>query len=323
MLDAGNPDAYIQLGWVYEVQQQWSKARAEYERVSQLVPDLQRNVALRISQLYVNEGNLDAAIQAFLEGIELAPDEPDGYLGLARLYEAQGRPEEAQATYSRMQSRGPNMAALAHQALGTLAERQGDVTRAEEEYRQALALAPEDPSAHLLLAGFYESTAQWDKAIAAYQQAAALDPSQATNALLFTADIQRQHGDRDALQATCRQVVALVDAMASPDYHALRQRGLAFAMQGDFARAEQGLQRALAANPDDFQAHLYLAATLTYLGRPDEADHHLTEGIRLAQRKTDLVYALREAEVLATHEPPVPGAAALLERMQAAHEQLP
>jgi Tfp pilus assembly protein PilF len=222
-----------------------------------------------------------------------------------------------------MQSRGPNMAALAHQALGTLAERQGDVTRAEEEYRQALALAPEDPSAHLLLAGFYESTAQWDKAIAAYQQAAALDPSQATNALLFTADIQRQHGDRDALQATCRQVVALVDAMASPDYHALRQRGLAFAMQGDFARAEQGLQRALAANPDDFQAHLYLAATLTYLGRPDEADHHLTEGIRLAQRKTDLVYALREAEVLATHEPPVPGAAALLERMQAAHEQLP
>lgn len=322
-LDADAPDAHIQLGWVYEVQRQWSKAGAEYERVAQLVPDLQPSVALRLGQLHVNEGNPQAAIQSFQRSIELAPDGTDGYFSLARLYESQGQLADARATYAQMLRRGPEMAALAHQALGTLAERQGDAISAEAEYQQALALTPQDASAHLLLAQFYESTAQWDKAIAGYQRVAELDPSQASNALLFTADIQRQLGRTQELRVTCDRVVALVDAMPSPDYHALRQRGLAFAMQGEFAHAEAGLRQALAANSADFQTHFYLAVTLTYLGRSEEAEHHLTEGIRLAQSRSDLFYALREAEVMAAHEPPIPGAAALRERLRTVRDALP
>lgn len=113
------------------MQQPWGRAHTPYERVAQLVPDLQRNVALRVGQLYINEGHPEDAIQAFQRSIELAPDESDGDFSLARRYENHGRLEDARAMEAEMMRRRPGLAALAHQALGTPAEREDNTVRAE------------------------------------------------------------------------------------------------------------------------------------------------------------------------------------------------
>lgn len=249
------PDAHVNLAWIYELQAQWAKAREEYEKVGQLVPEWQVDVYLRQgSLLEVEENYLDAA-QAYQRAIETDPGRADAYLALGRVCVKLNRWEEA-----------------------------------ESAFRQAINLAPEQLG-------------------------------MAPNAYLFLADLYRMQGRHPEMQEACTRVISLVQGVESPDYNLLRQQGLAYFMRGDYAAAEQALNRALESNPADAQARFYLALDLLCLGQQDQAVAELQQGIDSTPNPWNYDYAIREAEILAARTPEVPGAKEMLQTLIAARDK--
>ena len=69
-------------------------------------------------------------------------------------------------------------------------------------------------------------------------------------------------------RSLCLFLLALSVAAAPPATHGALERGLQFFSDGRFSEAETSLREAVAADPDSFEAHLALGATLARLKRP-------------------------------------------------------
>lgn len=90
------------------------------------------------------QGNMDAAIEAYLNALEVDPENSDAVHGLATLYASVGRTEDAIASYEEYVLRMPHDAG-ALRDLGALYEDRGDPEKALEVYRQAITFMPDDP----------------------------------------------------------------------------------------------------------------------------------------------------------------------------------
>ena len=153
------PDAYTGLGYIYEIQQQWAKARAEYETVGQLSPESKSYVYLRNGQLLILENNLEAAEKEFRQAIRLAPEKldisPSANLFLADIYRKQSRNQEMREACANVvslvsRSKSPDSNAIRQQGLAHLMA--GEYEEAAQSLNRALAANPQDPQARFYLA---------------------------------------------------------------------------------------------------------------------------------------------------------------------------
>lgn len=90
--------------------------------------------------------------------IELAPNEPQNYFQLAKIYEDSGEYQLAEETYLRGRDARPNDPTV----YGTVAgfyNRQGDFEKLVENLKKRIELEPQNPEAHYTLATYH-----WDKA---------------------------------------------------------------------------------------------------------------------------------------------------------------
>ncbi|HEY9721472.1 MAG TPA: tetratricopeptide repeat protein, partial [Oscillatoriaceae cyanobacterium] len=112
--------------------------------------------------------------------VELAPDSPVPLAYIGILYESQGCPTEALATYERCLSLDPALFSVLN-AAGNLYHELGFYERAIAHYRRAFPLLHEACNQAILLDNLGNSLralGRHDEAIAAYTEAIALDPSQ-------------------------------------------------------------------------------------------------------------------------------------------------
>jgi tetratricopeptide (TPR) repeat protein len=150
-------------------------ALAEMRAAAALDPR-QPKIRQRLVQLYVKEGNLNAAVdQAFLL-IELEPDDPGHRLVVGDLLAALGRTEEAIEAYDDVLSSAPNnVEVLVKQGALYTSEKQYE--RGVEVLSRAAAINPASFIVQFYLGRAYALDGDYEAALHAYRAAAELNPS--------------------------------------------------------------------------------------------------------------------------------------------------
>lgn len=161
----------------------------------------------------------------------------------------------------------------AHSALGLVRMVQDrDWQSAEQEFRRALDLNPSNGLAHRYFAMLLQVKGRFDEAIAERQRARQLDPlSIAVNReLAFTYYLARRYDD------AIRQQKLVLDL--DPNYYAaLIGIGQPLVAQNRTAEAIAFYYRAMAVNPDDLRASVWLARTKALTGDREEARRTVNE----------------------------------------------
>lgn len=192
MVDPGLGDPWYCAGLVHERLKQWEQALKAYEQAVEVGAFGQ----VRQSSLYYRLGlmcqrrlsppQLDKALAAY--NVAIAIDDfstdleaADSYYNRGVIYNRQGRdPSDSIPEYQQAVALNPRHK-WAHLRLGVaLFQAYKDVSLAEQEIEQALALWPDDESRkwpYRFLGNIYRDAGMTKKAIAAYQEALRLDPN--------------------------------------------------------------------------------------------------------------------------------------------------
>ncbi len=157
---------------------------------------------------------------------------------------------------------------LAHDILGYYLTTQGRVDEGAAEYRDALAIRPEDPQANLSLGSYQQAHGHFAAAIEHYQNVALYSavPALRATAVFNLGHAYRQMGDL----AQAQHYFEMTLQMAPNEAAAMVGLGLIAEARGDPAEAVREFSRAQAAKPGDLISVL-LAHALQREGRADEA----------------------------------------------------
>jgi tetratricopeptide (TPR) repeat protein len=192
-------------------------------------------------------GRLDEAEAAFDHAVQLAPLDPIGRIGLARVASQRGEPVRVVELLHPLASSSttPNLVYVRH-LLGTAYQRLGDPARAEPLLaRQAVpSLSWSDP---------WSDELYRDRRLASW--------------IIVQANQKIGAGAPDD---AIRHLQQLLPELAD-DPTLLKMMGKACFAAGDIGRAIQQLERVIELYPDDFPAHLNLAFAFEQTGDVDRA----------------------------------------------------
>jgi len=183
---------------------------------------------------------------------------------------------------------------MAHNNLGSLLEKQGDLDRAKSHYVEALRIKPDFPQAHNNLASMLAAQGRIDQAITHYQEAIRLKPDYADAYNNLGVALGRKG---DIVQAVAHYAKAL---QIQPD-HVEAHYNLAVALdsQGQADKAVAQYAQTLRFDPGHAKAHNNLGLLLARMGRAAEAIEHYQQASNL---KPDWPEPLNNlAWLLATH----------------------
>ena len=203
-------------------------------------------------------------------------------LNLGTELQAEGRLDEAIEQYRQVLAMTPDDA-LAHSNLGTALAAQGRLDEAIGHYEQALALAPGDADAHSNLGNALLSLDRTGEGIASLRRALDIDPSSAeAHAALGLA--LHDGGVLDDAAAHLRRAIDL--GAATADLH--NRLGIVLGSQDRLEEAAVQFRRALDLAADHIDAHANLGTALQMQGRLDEAVARFREALRIAPDHPDL-----------------------------------
>jgi tetratricopeptide (TPR) repeat protein len=227
-------------------------------------------------------GDLPNAVKNLQAAVRAAPDQPEPYFRLALTFLQGYRDQDAEEVLSTGLKQIPNSPLLLF-GLGTVREVLGDHQRAIDYLRKSVEVKHDQPAVWALLGELYSKLGQYDQAVEAYQTATAQQSSPETAVKYADLLIRLQHF---AEAEKLLQEVMRHDQTMGKAYVIL---GKLYNAQKQYALAERTLRRAIELDPNDVDAHWFLAAALQHLGRREEAQR---EGAIVAQKKE----ALRERD---------------------------
>jgi predicted Zn-dependent protease len=126
------------------------QARAELRSVLELEPE-DANAGRQLAALDLAQGKTELAFLDFMALTEMTPQDPEGWIGLARLMRSTGLLEAPEVMLDQALQAAPGNA-VAHLERGKIRERLGRYHGALEDARAAASAAPDDPVAQALLA---------------------------------------------------------------------------------------------------------------------------------------------------------------------------
>lgn len=196
--------------------------------------------------------------------------------------QAEGRLDEAVEQYRQVLALTPDDA-LAHSNLGTALAAQGRLDEAVGHYERALALAPGDADTHSNLGNALLSLGRAAEGVESLRRALDIDPGSAeAHAALGIA----LH-DGGALDDAIVQLRRAIDlGIVSAELH--NRLGIALGSQGRLDEATVELRRAVDLEPGNVDAHANLGTALQLQGRLDEAVAQFREALRIAPDHPDL-----------------------------------
>ena len=257
--------------------------RATISRLQQSIKDEpgQVNLYVQLGYALFESEDLEAAQTAFQQALTLDPDIAAAHNGLGRVYERQKNSEAAIAAYETAIA-GNTMGIAPYIGLGIVYFHQlDDFATAEQVFRAGLALQPDDPFALALLGIVYARTGRFDDAIDKLRQALNHDPDSVfalSNLSLIYLHLQRFQ----EMIATCQHELAL-----HHDAEPHRLLGYAYDHLGQRQAAIAHLERAIALNPDDYEARGALASVYQSVGRHHDAEAQLAAGNALADNDNE------------------------------------
>ena len=259
-------------------------ARYRYPLVPLLIPfaaaavtELPRLVGAGWNRRVLSAGAATIVVLVFCNWPVLSMDDMRAVtaLNVGTELQARGRLDDAAVQYRQVLALTPDDA-LAHSNLGTALSALGRPAEAVGHYERALALAPDDADSHSNLGNALVALNRTDDAIASYRRALAIDPgsAEAHGALGMTLQAQ---GRLDDAVAHLRRAAALGPAGAEM----LNMLGVALASQERLEEAAAEFRRALAVDPGSVDAHVNLGTALHLQGDLEQAVAHYREALRI------------------------------------------
>ena len=220
------------------------------------------------------------AVPALQKAARFLPNDSEVYYNLGLALQAQGRFEEAIASYRRALTLKPNDAD-AHNDLGNALQELGQHAAAAFSYHQALALNPHHAETHNNLGFTLQEIGQLQDALASYRQALVLEPGYAV-AHNNLGNVLQELGQLTAAVASFQHALALKADYAEAHYNL----GNALKELGQFDAALTRYKHALESNPDLSRVRCNILFTLNFSAAYAQS-YHLEEarayGRRVAQ----------------------------------------
>ncbi len=214
--DPNNEDAHELLGRIYlrrlgESQNGASSASPSSNALDQAIAEFEKIVSLKpksvddrmvLGQLYGVKHETKKAEEQFKTAQSIDPDSEDVVLNLARLYADNGNVDQAAKTLEAVapEDRSPKM----EFALGAAYEQLKRPKDAIAAYQRAADMDPSDPRTLSALGQALLNDDQLDAALKAYQQLSEADPEN-NGALIHIAEIQRRQGKYEDALTTIRK----------------------------------------------------------------------------------------------------------------------
>jgi DNA-binding winged helix-turn-helix (wHTH) protein/TolB-like protein/Flp pilus assembly protein TadD len=233
------------------------------------------------------EEGLTKAIDYFEEAIKIDPNYAQAYAGVADSYIMLGSHGLMSMTDSSLQATAAAEQALiideqlgeAHVSMGSIRAGDREWVRAEEHYKRAIALIPNDETAHSRYSLYLADAGRFDDAIREAKLAQDISPT----------SLRANHSLAYAFYMAKRYVEAIEQSRKTldldPKYpmaHIIQ--GLAYVKIGMHAKAASSLDQARqSSNSPDFRALLGYAHAMA--GRRDEAQTILKELMELKKRR--------------------------------------
>jgi Flp pilus assembly protein TadD len=222
-------DALNHLRPVFQEKEHQSEAIEFLQKILTVDPG-NGPVHLALGFTYMDANSLALAEAEFRSAASSSPADPGAPNALGRLYLVEGRTAEAEEQFHRSVGIKPNL--IGYSNLGMIDWRRGDAESAEQEWREALRLAPNDSSILNDLGLVSMSQGRYTEAIAYFRQAAGLKPNDPLPHLNL---------------------------------------GIAYGKLGQKGTAEAEFRAALSLNPANSQGHFQLGSLYDSEGRREEA----------------------------------------------------
>ena len=270
----------------------WRDSLALFNHALRVTP---RNgvVLNNLGSALLDAGRTAEAEQRFREALDLDPKDPWALGNVGNTLLREGKPDEALALYERARRFKPNTPELYLNA-GLAWMNKGKFTNAVAHYERALELNPFYLDAHINLGNALMAIGQTAAATVHYSRVVELNPRHGGAHYNLGHAMLAQ--DRPA-EAVKHFSTAIRLDNKLPDAH--RHLATAFQRLGEFDKARQSLERAIALAPANGVLQAELGALLAQSGRPREAIKAYQRALELSP---DFVGAMNNlAWLLATH----------------------
>lgn len=285
--DPDNAGAHSLLANVNEARSQPEDALKEIDKAITLQPT---NAGFYLTRglFQSNARNLDGAEKSFLKATELDENDADAILGLARVYEQQGRLAEAERYFQRGIAAAPG--AIQNRlelAKIYMAEHQNKL--AEQVLIQAQKDLPNDPDAYLLLPEFYEHLGEKDKALGQLDMLHRQHPKDSRTTTEYA---------RVLLTVNQLDKAQLMLAQGGTDAENLVLRGEILERRGKSDAAVSVLRNAVNDDPENALAHYALGSALNETGDPASAENEWRQAARLEPSMLEAQRALAQVAAI-------------------------
>ena len=179
-LEPGNAYALTNLVKIHEEEHEWEKALSLQEELAKVTrtedSTLRAFLYVQIGQAAASAGDETKAVRAFEESMRAQPRIPAAYLHYGDLLESGGRPEEAEAQWSRLARENPPHAHLAFERLQRVRAKLGKSEKMEKLYQDVIREDEGDWRARLALSRLRRSQERGEEAFGLLLEAVRRNP---------------------------------------------------------------------------------------------------------------------------------------------------
>jgi len=143
--------------------QDWDKAVASFERATQVDPTL-APAYLTLSQIQINRGQYQAALDNAQRYLESKPDDARGLQVVFNAYRGLGETAKADEAYAKLSAADPELVTEALMVEGRANFNNGNVRSSTEQFERILHSSPDHAKAHYMLGLCYASSGRLDDA---------------------------------------------------------------------------------------------------------------------------------------------------------------
>lgn len=231
------------------------------------------------------------AESAFRKVIALVPESHAAWWGLGVVFEQSSRIAEAEDAFSRTLKIKADFAA-AHWGMGRVQERRGDQRAALASYKSATEYDSVNPSAWASLANLAQNMRDFRQSTIAYRRLVELGKAGAPEYVRLAEALVRS-GQVDA----GREAMQAAEKLAPDDLYTLHGIAMLAGMTGDYQRALEYSERAIAKAPAAENSWSSKGYSLLKLGRIPEAILALETAVGLNPKSINALINLGEAKV--------------------------
>jgi tetratricopeptide (TPR) repeat protein/TolB-like protein/predicted Ser/Thr protein kinase len=221
------------------------------------------------------------ALASNLEALRIDPGRAEVRLSLAVMYQGQGRHEEAIEELTRvlrLQPRNDN----AHRLMATIHMARGEWEAAIDEASRAVALRPSYWRNHGTLGQAHFRAGRFDEAARAYQRVVELQPDSSRGYQWLGAALQAAGRNDEAIEQYGKAIAI------GPSWGTYSNIGTLYFWRGEYRRAADAYERAIALSPNRPQLHANLGDAYGRLGQPQHATAAYRQALRHVRTLLDV-----------------------------------